>query len=116
MPNISQTSMPPFIIAQGDANSNALNFSEIMFDAEAISIQAPSVVEAAEYNLQASDDGVTWGDLQDINRVAIKVPKDALATIVYNGIIVAVNWVRIHCASNAAAPRTFLVKKVWRGF
>lgn len=116
MSNISQTSMPSVTILLGAQKSSSMNFQRDFFDAEVISIQAPAAVDAAEYTLEASDDDITYGPLQDINRAAIKAPNTASATIVYNGIAIACNYLRIASASNVAADRVFLIKKAWRGF
>lgn len=113
--NIEQTTMPDAVIANAASVSQTMDFGTDFFDAEAISIQAPSVFDAVTTTIQVSFDGVNFGDLQDLTGTAIKAPSTANAMMVYNGVLTAINFWRLKTSGNVAAERRFKLIKAWRG-
>jgi hypothetical protein len=116
MSSLMMTAGPDLVIPINTAVSNSINWLGDMFDAEALGIQAPAVMDAHNFIIQVSQDGATWGDLQDLTATPVKAPSSANIGMMYNGIIAAFPYMRIKDNSgNVAAERTFKTHKMWRG-
>ena len=100
-------------IPSGTAVSNSLNVQQTVYDAEAFWVMAPAALDALTFTWEASEDGTTWTTLQDSTATDLKVPA-AGHSIVYNGMITGMPFLRIKASGNVAADRVFRMHKTVR--
>lgn len=107
--------MPDIVLLNGSTDSAWIDWGTIMFDAESVTLMSPSGLEANTYTFQVSDTalGTNSYTLQDPTTAAIKFPAAGIA-IVYNGILVGFNGLRIHSSVAVGADRTIKVFKSFR--
>lgn len=109
-----QVPMEDMVIPNGTAVSNAINWNRDYFDAEVFTVQAPTALDALAFTFEVSNDGINYGALQDATGTAIKAPSAQNIAMVYNGVISAINFIRLKAAGNVAADRTFKTIKAFR--
>lgn len=110
-----QVDMPDIIIPNGGNASQAMNFQNDFFDAEAIYVQAPHVIDAGTYTWEGSIDGVSnWGTIQDATGTAIKAPSAIDIIMIYNGVLTALRFFRLKSSVNVTADRTYKITKSYR--
>jgi hypothetical protein len=109
--NILQTKMPNVVLLNGTTDID-IDYDGVYSDTEALTVQAPTYAEVLSW--QGSVDGVTFVPIQDLTGTALKFPAQN-TIIIYNGVFSGLKTLRIHAAGPAAADRTFMIQKAWRG-